>query len=113
MDTASIFGLIVWFCCVLYSSTKSTENGQAARITMTDTVHLTDPDTSSVSGGEDGGSAGETDGVTYSWSLIHPMFALATVYVMMTLTNWDSPGQRNNLGTTISVAKDIFNLRQQ
>ena len=39
--------------------------------------------TSDGSGGDD-----ETDGVTYNWSLFHLMFALATLYVMMTLTNW-------------------------
>jgi len=94
MDTASIIGLLVWFCCVLYSSIKSTTNSQAARITMTDTVNLTDPEASSVSEGEDG-PAGDTesDGVNYSWSLFHLMFALATLYVMMTLTNWYAPGK--------------------
>ena len=38
MDTSSIFGLLLWFGCILYSSIKSTTNSQAARITMTDTV---------------------------------------------------------------------------
>ena len=34
MDTASIIGLIVWFCCVLYSSVRSTTNDSAARIEL-------------------------------------------------------------------------------
>jgi hypothetical protein len=31
MDTASIFGLVIWFCCVLYSSIRSSSITQTAR----------------------------------------------------------------------------------
>jgi len=33
----------------------------------------------------------EEEEVAYNWSLFHVMFALATLYVMMTLTNWFQP----------------------
>lgn len=36
MDTASIFGLVLWFTCILYSSIRSSSNSQAAKLTMSD-----------------------------------------------------------------------------
>lgn len=99
MDTASIFGLVIWFCCVLYSSIRSSSNSQAAKLTMADKITLTEAEaggSAAEAGAEEGGlsmnSGDERDGVNYNWSLFHLMFALATLYVMMTLTNWYSPG---------------------
>ena len=61
---------------------------------MTDNVTLTEPeaDPEAAHGRatttDPSESSDETDGVTYNWSLFHLMFALATLFVMMTLTNW-------------------------
>ena len=67
---------------------------------MSDTVNLTDPESRD---DEEGGNDSERDGVQYSWSMFHLMFALATLYVMMTLTNWYSPRDDVTLGESIPV----------
>ena len=70
---------------------------------MSDRVTLTEAEMTE-SGNADGqtGNAGdsnddEQDGVTYNWSLFHIMFGLSTLYVMMTLTNWYSPGEKQGI----------------
>ncbi len=45
----------------------------------------------------------ERDGVTYNWSLFHIMFGLATLYVMMTLTNWYSPGGIESISANMAA----------
>ncbi len=56
-----------------------------------------------------GGGDGEAEGVHYSWAMFHLMFALATLYVMMTLTNWYSPGQDLTIGKLNTAFLLVFN----
>lgn len=107
-DTESIIGLVIWFLCVLYSSIRTASNSQASKLTGSDKLLVKD-------NGETGGSTdaeaqkvwdNESEEVVYSYSLFHVMFALATLYVMMTLTNWFHPN--SDIGSFSSNAPAVW-----
>ncbi|XP_003699531.1 serine incorporator TMS1 isoform X4 [Megachile rotundata] len=113
-DKESIIGLIIWFSCVLYSSLRTAS--KSSKITMSENVLVKDngADYTPVEGRNPDSEAGneakvwdnEEESVAYNWSFFHLMFALATLYVMMTLTNWYKPN--SNLDTLNSNVASMW-----
>ncbi|UMM36247.1 hypothetical protein L5515_008496 [Caenorhabditis briggsae] len=97
LPAQSIVSLFLWFACLLYASIRNSTNTSLGKITGVgnnsgEAVQL------SMNGADDSESQSsqrvydsEEEGVAYSYSFFHFMFALASLYVMMTLTSWYKP----------------------
>ncbi|XP_063055124.1 serine incorporator 2 [Engraulis encrasicolus] len=98
-DAQSIVGLVIFLCCTLYASIRSSSNTQVNKLMQTE------EGTFGGSGGDgEVGADGlkravdnEEEAVSYSYSFFHFHLCLASLYIMMTLTNWYSPDTKTHV----------------
>ncbi|XP_014446921.1 serine incorporator 2 [Tupaia chinensis] len=100
-DAPSIVGLIVFILCTFFISVRASDHRQVNRLMQTEECTATlEASQQQAVACEGRAFDNEQEGVTYSYSFFHFCLLLASLHVMMTLTNWYRPGATGRMVST-------------
>nr|XP_056701757.1 serine incorporator 2 [Euleptes europaea] len=100
-DAPSIVGLVIFVLCTFFISVRSSDHAQVNKMMLTEeSSAMTGGNTPTLEDGVHKAYDNEEDGVSYNYSFFHICLLLASLYIMMTLTNWYRPDEHYQVLTS-------------